>query len=79
MDDFKNNLANLIKVKTIITLAVVGALVYGFIVSKVDTDNFMLVAIMVVTYYFNKKDTLAPNTSTTETTATPGEDEDIAS
>lgn len=77
MNDFKNNLANLIKVKTIITLAVVGALVYGFIVSKVDTDNFMLVAIMVVTYYFNKKDTMVPNTSTTETTTTTTEEAEV--
>lgn len=77
MNDFKTNLANLIKVKTLITLAVVAALVYGFIVNKIDADNFMLVAIMVVTYYFNKKDLQEPNTSVTETTTVTKEETEV--
>lgn len=69
------NLANLLKVKTLITLAVVTALVYGFAVGKIDSENFMLVAIMVVTYYFNKKDSQEMNT--TETTTITKEETEV--
>ena len=70
MNDFKKNLAALIKVKTLITLTVVAVLAYGFVVGKIDAEKFMIVAIMVVTYYFNKKDEV--DTSRTETITTTG-------
>ena len=73
MDDFKTNLANLIKVKTLITLTVVAVLAYGFIVGKIDSEKFMIVAIMVVTYYFNKKDDVDTTVSKTETVTTIGD------
>jgi len=67
MEEFKKNLANLIKVKTLITLTVVAVLAYGFIAGKIDAEKFMIVAIMVVTYYFNKKDEVDTNVSKNET------------
>lgn len=72
METFKVNLANLIKVKTLITLTIVAALTYGFITGLIDAEKFMIVAIMVVTYYFNKKDEADVTTSKTEITSTTG-------
>ena len=72
METFKINLANLIKVKTLITLTIVAALTYGFITGLIDGEKFMIVAIMVVTYYFNKKDEADVTTSKTEITSTTG-------
>lgn len=72
MDNFKTNLANLIKVKTLITLTIIAALTYGFVAGLIDAEKFMIVAIMVVTYYFNKKDDVDTTTSKTETVTTTG-------
>lgn len=72
MDTFKTNLANLIKVKTLITLTVVAALTYGFIAGIIDAEKFMTIAVMVVTYYFSKKDDVDTTTSKTETVTTTG-------
>jgi len=72
METFKVNLANLIKVKTLITLTVVGVLAYGFIAGTIDSDKFMVIAVMVVTYYFSKKDDVDTTTSKTETVTTTG-------
>ena len=63
MNDFKKNLAALIKVKTLITLTIVAVLAYGFVVGKIDAEKFMIVAVTVITYYFNKID----NNNTTGT------------
>lgn len=72
METFKVNLANLIKVKTLITLTIVAALTYGFLTGLIDGEKFMIVAIMVVTYYFNKKDEADSTTIKTETVSTTG-------
>ncbi len=63
METFKTNLANLIKVKTLITLTIIATLTYGFVAGMIDGEKFMTIAIMIVTYYFNKTDT--PNETTT--------------
>jgi len=77
METFKINLANLIKVKTIITLTIVAALTYGFIAGMIDGEKFMTIAVMVVTYYFNKKDTPDTTASTTEMVTTTGVQKEI--
>ncbi|SHI21917.1 hypothetical protein SAMN02745823_03518 [Sporobacter termitidis DSM 10068] len=46
------NLAALIKVKTIVTLAVVAVFVYLAVVGKISADNVMSIAMMVVAFYF---------------------------
>lgn len=52
----KEKLAKLIDLKSIITLALAGTLVYGFIVGKIETKDFLIYVAMVFTYYFAKKD-----------------------
>ena len=46
------NFANLIKVKTIVTLVVVAVFAYMALTSKIDADNVMLIVSMVVSFYF---------------------------
>lgn len=50
--EFMKNLANLIKVKTIVTLAVV--LVFGVLAfaGKITPDNVMVIVSMVISFYF---------------------------
>lgn len=52
----KKALTNLIKVKTIITLAITGAMIYGYVRGKISTELFMPIVTMILTYYFTKKD-----------------------
>ncbi len=46
------NLANLLKVKTIVTLAVVGVFTVLTLRGQIDSDNVMLIVSMVVSFYF---------------------------
>ena len=48
----KQNLANLIKVKTIVTLAVTGIFGYLALAGKITPDNVMVIVSMVVSFYF---------------------------
>lgn len=48
------NIANLFKVKTIITIMVLSALTYGFVVGKVPVELYMGIVTAIVTYYFTK-------------------------
>lgn len=50
--DILNNLANLIKVKTIVTLAVMAVFVYLSVTGKIAADNTMIIISMVVSFYF---------------------------
>ena len=52
MEQLKNNLANLIKVKTIVTLIV--AVVFAVLSLKgvISADNVMIIISMVVSFYF---------------------------
>ena len=52
----KKQITKLIDLKTIITISITSCLIYGFIVGKVNTEQFMTIATMVFTFYFSKKD-----------------------
>ena len=52
----KERISKLIDLKSIITLALAGTLVYGFIANKIETKDFLIYVAMVFTYYFAKKD-----------------------
>lgn len=52
MEDFIKNLANLLKVKTIVTLVV--CVVFSVLALKgvINADNVMIIVSMVVSFYF---------------------------
>ena len=52
----KKKIANLIGVRTLVTLSITGALIYGFVVDKVNAEQFMTIATMIFTFYFAKKE-----------------------
>ena len=45
----------LIDLKSIITIVLVAALVWGFVAKIISTDQFIPFAMMVLTFYFAKK------------------------
>jgi len=55
MEQIKKNLANLLLLKTIVTLAITFGLLYGFITGIIEPKDFMILTIMVYTFYFTKK------------------------
>ncbi len=52
----KEKLAKLIDLKSIVTILITIALIYGFIVSKIQPDQFVTIATMVFMFYFQKKE-----------------------
>ncbi len=52
----KERIAKLIDLKSIITIIMVGALVYGFIANKITAEQFIPLVTMILTFYFTKKD-----------------------
>ena len=52
----KEKFVKLIDLKSIITLALTSALIWGFVVGKVDGKEFLVYVTMVLTFYFAKKD-----------------------
>lgn len=52
----KNNLAALIKLKSIITLIMVFSLIAGWFNGKVANEQFIPLVTMILTFYFAKKD-----------------------
>ena len=52
MKDVLKNLADLIKVKTIVTLAVVGVFSVLALRGTISADNVMIIISMVVSFYF---------------------------
>ncbi len=46
------NIANLIKVKTIVTLVVIGVFAYLSLTGAITADNVMIVVSTVVAFYF---------------------------
>ena len=52
MDLIRKRLANLMSVKSIVTIAATGALVYGFIVDKITGEQFMMVYTSIIAFYF---------------------------
>jgi len=55
------NLAELIKLKTIITMTFVFAVSYQFVNGKVSQDIYMQLVLMVVAFYFTKDKTSDKN------------------
>jgi uncharacterized protein (DUF486 family) len=52
MEKFKNNLANLIKVKTIVTLVVIAVFSVLALKGTISPDNVMLIVTSVIAFYF---------------------------
>jgi len=52
----KQKIAKLIDLKSIITIVITACLVYGFVVGKVNNEQFMTIATMIFTFYFAKKE-----------------------
>ena len=50
--DILKNLANLLKVKTIVTMAVIGVFAVLSLRGDIGPDNAMIVISMVVSFYF---------------------------
>ena len=59
-------LKKLIDLKTIITISITGALIYGFVMNKIDGKDFLVYVTMVYTFYFAKKDKGDDNMATTD-------------
>lgn len=52
----KDKIAKLIDLKSIITILITGSLIYGFVVNKINAEQFMTIATMIFTFYFAKKE-----------------------
>ena len=52
MNKFIENLANLFKVKTLVTLAVIAVFVVLSLKGAISADNVMIIISMVVSFYF---------------------------
>ena len=52
MNEFWKNLAALIKVKTIVTMAVIGVFAVMALTGKFQPDTVMTIVTMVVAFYF---------------------------
>lgn len=52
MSELLKNIANLVKVKTIVTIVVVAIYAYLAVTGKITADNVMIITSMVVSFYF---------------------------
>ena len=52
---FRERLAKLIDVKTIVTFMVVGVFSYLAVIDKIEPKDFMGVVLMIITFFFAKK------------------------
>lgn len=52
MERIKENLAKLVKVKTIVTLAVITVFSVLSLKGQIDADNVMLIVTSVISFYF---------------------------
>lgn len=52
MKKLKENLANLVKVKTLVTLIVAGVFAVLSLRGTISADNVMIIISMVVSFYF---------------------------
>lgn len=53
---FRERVAKLVDLKSIVTLVLTGLLVYGLIANKFASNDVMTIIVMVFTFYFAKKD-----------------------
>lgn len=51
----KEKIAKLIDLKSIVTIIMTAGLFYGFIVGKIQADQFVTLVTMVFMFYFHKK------------------------
>ncbi len=63
----KKQISKLIDLKSIITILITGCLIYGFIVGKINNEQFMTIATMIFTFYFAKKEKGDDNMATIDT------------
>lgn len=56
MKQFFEKVIKLIDLKSIITLALAITLIWGFVVNKIESKDFLVYVTMVFTFYFAKKD-----------------------
>lgn len=64
----KEQLSKLIDVKTIVTFVITAVLAYLAVIGTITPDQFMVIAVMIFTYFFTKQTTPANTTITTEQT-----------
>lgn len=57
MTEFIKNLANLVKVKTIITMVVIAVFAYLALTGAITPDNVMIVVSTVIAFYFGTQAT----------------------
>lgn len=50
------NIANLLKIKSLITMTVIGVVSYGFIVGNVEPATYAAFGASIITYYFTRKE-----------------------
>lgn len=48
----RKNIADLIRVKTIVTLVVIGVFAYLSVIGRITADNVMIIVSTVVAFYF---------------------------
>jgi hypothetical protein len=51
----KERINKLIDLKSIVTILITGTLIYGFVVGKINAEQFMTIATMIFTFYFASK------------------------
>lgn len=51
----KDQFSKLIDVKTIVTFTVIAVFAYLSVTGKVSAENFMQVALIIITFFFAKK------------------------
>ena len=56
LDKFLVNIAKLIDLKSIITIVMVIALVYGFVGNRIESKDFVVFVNMILIYYFTRKE-----------------------
>ena len=52
METLKKNAANLLKVKTIVTMAVIGVFSVLALRGSIEPDNVMIIVTSVISFYF---------------------------
>lgn len=56
LDKFLTNIAKLIDLKSIITIVMIIALVYGFVDNRIEAKDFVVFVNMILIYYFTRKE-----------------------
>lgn len=47
--------ADLIDLKSIVTVAVIGGMIWGFVAGKIPAEAYIAVASTIITFYFTKR------------------------